>query len=59
MAGVVTSARDSAASTNESRSAYALPVATSIYPDSGKVGAFPPDKLFRLADEVEYFDGEA
>jgi uncharacterized cupin superfamily protein len=32
--------------------------ATSIYPDSGKVGAWPPGKLFRLADAVEYFDGE-
>jgi uncharacterized cupin superfamily protein len=35
-----------------------LPVATSVYPDSGKVGAWPPGKLFRLADAVEYFDGE-
>jgi uncharacterized cupin superfamily protein len=32
---------------------------TSVYPDSGKVGAWPPGKLFRLADAVEYFDGEA
>ena len=31
---------------------------TSVYPDSGKVGAWPPGKLFRLADAVEYFDGE-
>ena len=36
-----------------------LAVATSIYPDSEKVGAWPPGKLFRLADEVEYFTGEA
>lgn len=36
-----------------------LPVATSIYPDSEKVGAWPPGKLFRLADAVEYFTGEA
>ncbi|HVW89832.1 MAG TPA: cupin domain-containing protein [Gaiellaceae bacterium] len=35
-----------------------IPVATSVYPDSGKVGAWPPGKLFRLADAVEYFDGE-
>jgi uncharacterized cupin superfamily protein len=35
-----------------------LPVATGVYPDSGKVGAWPPGKLFRLADAVEYFDGE-
>jgi len=34
-------------------------VATSVYPDSEKVGAWPPGKLFRLADSVEYFDGEA
>jgi uncharacterized cupin superfamily protein len=31
---------------------------TSVYPDSQKVGAWPPGKLFRLADAVEYFDGE-
>jgi uncharacterized cupin superfamily protein len=31
---------------------------TSVYPDSGKVGAWPPGKLFRLTDAVEYFDGE-
>jgi uncharacterized cupin superfamily protein len=35
-----------------------LPVATSVYPDSGKVGAWPPGKLFRLADAVDYWDGE-
>ena len=35
-----------------------LAVATSVYPDSEKVGAWPPGKLFRLADAVEYFDGE-
>jgi uncharacterized cupin superfamily protein len=35
-----------------------LAVATSVYPDSEKVGAWPPGKLFRLADSVEYFDGE-
>jgi uncharacterized cupin superfamily protein len=32
--------------------------ATSIYPDSQKVGAWPPGKLFRLADAVDYWDGE-
>lgn len=36
-----------------------LDVATSVYPDSGKVGAWPPGKLFRLADAVDYWDGEA
>jgi uncharacterized cupin superfamily protein len=32
--------------------------ALAFYPDSGKVGVFPPGKLFRLADEVDYWDGE-
>jgi len=31
---------------------------TTVYPDSGKVGAWPPGKLFRLADAVGYYDGE-
>ena len=31
---------------------------TSIYPDANKVGAWPPGKLFRLADAVDYWDGE-
>ncbi|HVC86862.1 MAG TPA: cupin domain-containing protein [Gaiellaceae bacterium] len=31
---------------------------TSVYPDSEKVGAWPPGKLFRLADAVDYWDGE-
>jgi uncharacterized cupin superfamily protein len=30
-----------------------------IYPDSDKIGIFPPNKLFRLADAVDYWDGEA
>jgi uncharacterized cupin superfamily protein len=30
-----------------------------IYPDSNKVGIFPPNKLFRIDDAVDYFDGEA
>ena len=30
-----------------------------IYPDSDKVGVFPPSKLFRLGDAVDYFEGEA
>lgn len=29
-----------------------------IYPDSNKLGVWPPGKLFRLADAVEYWDGE-
>jgi uncharacterized cupin superfamily protein len=28
------------------------------YPDSGKVGVFPPGKMFRLEDAVGYWDGE-
>ena len=32
--------------------------ATSVYPDSDKVGAWPPGKLFRLGDAVDYWDGE-
>ena len=30
-----------------------------VYPDSGKVSVVPPGHLFRLADEVDYWDGEA
>jgi uncharacterized cupin superfamily protein len=30
----------------------------SFYPDSGKIGLWPPGKLFRLADEVDYWTGE-
>jgi uncharacterized cupin superfamily protein len=29
-----------------------------FYPDSGKVGVFPSGKVFRLDDEVDYWDGE-
>jgi uncharacterized cupin superfamily protein len=29
-----------------------------IYPDSQKLGAWPPGKLFRLTDAVDYWDGE-
>jgi uncharacterized cupin superfamily protein len=36
-----------------------LAVSTAVYPDSEKVGAHPPGKLFRLADAVDYFTGEA
>ena len=31
---------------------------TSVYPDSNKVGAWPPGKIFRMDDAVDYFDGE-
>jgi uncharacterized cupin superfamily protein len=31
---------------------------TAVYPDSGKIGVWPPGKLFRLADAVDYWDGE-
>jgi uncharacterized cupin superfamily protein len=33
-------------------------LALAFYPDSAKVGVFPPGKLFRLSDEVDYWDGE-
>jgi len=29
-----------------------------VYPDSDKVGVWPPGKLFRVRDAVDYFDGE-
>jgi uncharacterized cupin superfamily protein len=32
---------------------------SAVYPDSGKIGIWPPGKLFRLADAVDYWDGEA
>jgi uncharacterized cupin superfamily protein len=28
------------------------------YPDSNKIGVWPPGKLFRLDDAVDYFEGE-
>lgn len=33
--------------------------AIAVYPDSGKIGVWPPGKLFRLDDEVDYWEGEA
>ena len=32
--------------------------AVSIYPDSNKVGVWPPGKLFRLGDAVDYWTDE-
>ena len=32
--------------------------AACVYPDSNKVLILPPGKLFRLADAVDYWDGE-
>jgi uncharacterized cupin superfamily protein len=32
--------------------------AVSVYPDSNKVGVWPPGKLFRLDDAVDYWEGE-
>ncbi len=29
-----------------------------VYPDSQKLGVWPPGNLFRLADAVDYWDGE-
>lgn len=33
-------------------------VSIAFYPDSGKVGIWPPGTLFRLDDAVDYWDGE-
>jgi uncharacterized cupin superfamily protein len=30
----------------------------SVYPDSNKIGIWPPGKLFKLDDAVDYFEGE-
>jgi uncharacterized cupin superfamily protein len=30
-----------------------------VYPDSNKIGIWPADKLFRIGDAVDYWDGEA
>ena len=32
--------------------------AYAVYPDSDKVGVWPPGKLFRLGDAVDYWEGE-
>ena len=32
--------------------------AVAVYPDSDKIGMWPPGKLFRLADAVDYWEGE-
>ena len=32
--------------------------AIAVYPDSNKVGVWPPGKLFRLGDAVDYWEGE-
>jgi uncharacterized cupin superfamily protein len=29
-----------------------------VYPDSNKIGVWPQNKLFRLGDAVDYWDGE-
>jgi uncharacterized cupin superfamily protein len=34
------------------------PISACVYPDSQKFGAWPPGKLFRLADAVDYWEGE-
>jgi len=34
-------------------------VSACVYPDSGKIGVWPPGKLFRETDEVPYWTGEA
>jgi uncharacterized cupin superfamily protein len=35
-----------------------IDISICIYPDSGKVGVFPPGKMFRFADAVGYWEGE-
>jgi uncharacterized cupin superfamily protein len=30
-----------------------------VYPDSDKIGIWPPNKLFHIGDAVDYWDGEA
>ena len=32
--------------------------AVAVYPDSDKVGVWPLDKIFRIEDAVDYWDGE-
>ena len=32
--------------------------AVAVYPDSGKIGVWPPGKLFRLGEAIDYWDGE-
>jgi uncharacterized cupin superfamily protein len=32
--------------------------AMAVYPDSGKIGIWPPGKLFREVDAVDYWEGE-
>jgi hypothetical protein len=29
-----------------------------VYPDSDKIGVWPPGKLFRAGDAVDYWEGE-
>ncbi|HWE31997.1 MAG TPA: hypothetical protein VG410_00850 [Solirubrobacteraceae bacterium] len=29
-----------------------------VYPDSGKIGVWPPGKLYREGDAVDYWEGE-
>ena len=33
--------------------------AVAVYPDSDKIGVWPPGKLFRADDAVDYWEGEA
>lgn len=33
-------------------------VGIAVYPDSNKVGVWPPGKLFRMDDSVDYWEGE-
>jgi uncharacterized cupin superfamily protein len=35
-----------------------VPLSICVYPDSNKVGVWPPGGRFRLTDSVDYWDGE-
>ena len=35
-----------------------VPLSICVYPDSNKVGVWPPGGRFRLTDSLDYWDGE-
>jgi uncharacterized cupin superfamily protein len=40
------------------KSVGTVPLSISVYPDSNKVGVWPPGGRFRLTETVDYWDGE-
>jgi uncharacterized cupin superfamily protein len=40
------------------KSVGTVPLSITVYPDSNKVGVWPPGGRFRLTDTVDYWDGE-